>query len=252
MHRKEFHARSKQVCDECSREFTTKYILAIHLTVEHNRLDFLHIVEKKAKARKTIKCTMCYKKFKTEAEMEKHRLQDHTELSKVCTQCGERFSTTKILVQHVNNAHKRVKYNQENKAKFVCKLCGASFPQRFRLRVHEGNVHGVGQVNFRCSHCLKCFNRRYEFELHQYAHTDKKPFQCLDCDQSFKRAAALKLHRRNKHNDGVSDEQQFNCTLCPLAFKNKDYLRSHVRKVHHMSLQEALSQSKTEFDSSMW
>lgn len=243
----EYHQRLtiRAQCEFCTKSFVTKYSLLLHYRIRHAEQNFdipdfvrsdrlSHRDDLEVRAGE-FRCYMCKKYFASREKLKQHRKTHSEEDLRVCPYCAKTFNHKKSFAHHVylKHTHKE-KYENKN---FVCNECGAGFNSEYNLKTHRGNAHGVGEINFTCSHCLKGFFRINEYEKHMIVHSDVRPFQCATCGRAFKRETSLKMHRENIHD--LREEDKTKCLLCEGVFKNQRFMRSHVRKVHKMSLAQA-------------
>ena len=54
-------------------------------------------------------------------------------------------------------------------------------------------------LNLPCDVCGKRFPNKRRLEVHQIIHTDKKPFQCDQCDRAFNQPANMMTHKKKMH-----------------------------------------------------
>ncbi|KRX08907.1 hypothetical protein PPERSA_09011 [Pseudocohnilembus persalinus] len=101
---------------------------------------------------------------------------------------------------------------------------------------NENNLTQKQKKNFVCTfeNCGKLFDSKSHFQRHQLTHTDKKIFNCTECQKSFKRKDQLKAHM-NQH----SQQKTFVCPFqnCQQEFTFKGSLDHHTRTKHTDSYQ---------------
>merc|ERR1712222_268891 len=77
---------------------------------------------------------------------------------------------------------------------------------------------------------LLCSERH--LESHMLIHTDQKPFQCDQCDQSFRQKQLLKRHQNLYHNPAyvppAPKEKTHECPECGRSFRHKGNLIRHM------------------------
>merc|ERR1712020_731617 len=79
-------------------------------------------------------------------------------------------------------------------------------------------------------------------ESHMLIHTDQKPFECDQCDQSFRQRQLLKRHQNLYHNPNYvppePKEKTHECPECARSFRHKGNL------IRHMALHDPDSTAK--------
>ena len=66
---------------------------------------------------------------------------------------------------------------------------------------------------------------------HRWIHTDHKPHQCKQCDQSFRHKNHLKHHEAKVHGK----KKEFECDICHKTFCYNYELRNHKKNSHESS-----------------
>lgn len=81
-------------------------------------------------------------------------------------------------------------------------------------------------------------------ESHILIHTDQKPYQCAQCEQSFRQKQLLKRHVNLYHNPNYvppsPKEKTHQCPTCSRAFRHKGNL------IRHMAVHDPDSAAKAE------
>lgn len=62
---------------------------------------------------------------------------------------------------------------------------------------------------------------------HKRNHTGELPYQCLNCDESFKLKSDLKKHQEKLHQD----VKPFSCSICNKSFALRSVMKNHM-KIH--------------------
>ena len=66
----------------------------------------------------------------------------------------------------------------------------------------------IVDLNLPCDVCGKRFPNRGRLRLHQIIHTDKKPYQCDQCDRAFNQPANMSTHKKKMHFNHTEDFQE--------------------------------------------
>ncbi|XP_067870125.1 gastrula zinc finger protein XlCGF71.1-like [Heterodontus francisci] len=117
-------------------------------------------------------CSMCWKVFTQLSHLQRHQLVHFDERPFKCSNCEKSFQSKNYLLRH-----QRV---HTEETPFTC----------IEYKSKEGYVEPVhqvhtGEIPFTCSVCGKGFARLSHFTDHQFVQSDKRPFKCSDCEQSF-------------------------------------------------------------------
>ncbi|XP_059621290.1 zinc finger protein 62 homolog [Phlebotomus argentipes] len=119
---------------------------------------------------KRLKCDMCQKTFRTEAEVEEHR-RIHIPISQL-------------------------------QDLYECDVCPKKFRMKLTLIKHK-RLHASGQMTeMFCQVCGKRFINANMLQLHMQKHANEapRPFRCELCGRYFKKIKYLNQHRKNNHN----------------------------------------------------
>ncbi|XP_033753470.1 zinc finger E-box-binding homeobox protein zag-1-like isoform X22 [Pecten maximus] len=124
-------------------------------------------------------CGVCNQAFDTESEFKKHKSEQHSS-----------FNTDMGLVGpfHIDLNDMQKRHTCEDCGKIFESLSGKS---RHVLRCHSNATCYI------CEICNKRCENLSSFRFHQAKHSDKRPFQCQQCGQSYKHK-----HHLNKHQAG--------------------------------------------------
>ena len=146
---KERRKLNKFVCQNCSKDFSSKQCLENHMK--------LHADERK------FECDICKKKFVTEATLNSHKkLHLNTLRSFGCPHCDKKLNNASNLARHVRSVHFEL---STDKRQFGCKTCGKLFKDPSALKIHE-KIHS-GIKPHACNDCSKAFLTNAQLKIHQ-------------------------------------------------------------------------------------
>ncbi|XP_014372942.1 zinc finger and BTB domain-containing protein 1 isoform X3 [Alligator sinensis] len=106
----------------------------------------------------------------------KKQLYKHSTCPFRCPNCGQRFETENLVVEHMSNCLDQDLFKnaimeeneRDHRRKHFCNLCGKGFYQRCHLREHY-TVH-TKEKQFVCQTCGKQFLRERQLRLHNDMH----------------------------------------------------------------------------------
>ncbi|XP_053612967.1 zinc finger protein 878-like [Plodia interpunctella] len=185
-------------CPECDKQFASARLLASHRAVHSSK--------------KPYACKYCERRFRHESTRNTHHRTHTGEKPYVCSTCGKTFIQNSNLRLHMRThtgerpyeckscsrrftsgsslkSHERT---HTDELKHACTHCGKKYTRtnlRAHMRVHEG-VHCA----FSCSACARRFPSARRLRDHCRLHTGEKPFECLNCTQTFRTKSQLKHH----------------------------------------------------------
>jgi hypothetical protein len=195
----------------------------------------------------------------SQGEMALHFIQAHTDTDQglECTECGYKTSQRSHLTDHINAAHRQMKY--------CCDLCDFQTKWKNRIKSHKVSVHKVGGLP--CPSCdytaseswvlsqhVKVVHRLvgqdygnfhiccYRLKTGDTDNLDPR-YQCGYCDYRASQKSHLKTHVDAIHqqvcfeclatnNSLVSFQLMFCCDMCPYQTKWKSRLKSHTKAKH--------------------
>lgn len=234
------HRKSTHICDQCSRTFTSRDALKVHLRLKH---DYYHSLFPHY-------CKHCDAGFTIKSEYQIH-LENHKSAPSLlhCLYCPESYENSALLKAHTLSEHKR-----QTRA-FKCGICPKFFyslpSYNMHKKVHTGETHN-------CDQCLLTFTKLSGLKFHYKVHLpmeQRDHYYCDQCPAHYVNKKTLKDHKtmshssddvrnyecrycpskfklqghRHCHEQRVHGERNIPCPNCPLLFPHKDYLKSHLR-----------------------
>ncbi|XP_023721902.1 endothelial zinc finger protein induced by tumor necrosis factor alpha-like [Cryptotermes secundus] len=170
------------LCEFCSKEFSTRERLEIHVrnhTGEH-----------------PFQCKKCDKSYISQHSLHLHQLISHRVYKKqikcafICHICGKTFTSKNSLNMHLNI--------HTGKRPFKCKICSKAFTQKGGLVQHI--LYHTDMRSYVCTLCGKAFLRNSHLKIHIQTHTGEKPHKCDICGHAFSQLGDMKKHRRKLHS----------------------------------------------------
>lgn len=132
-----------------------------------------------------------------------------------CHLCNQEFHVFRTLTTHLN----------EHYANCICDVCGRSFINSKRLKVHN-RTHEKG--HFPCSECGKVLKTKTSRANHMESAHTKRVIKCQICYKPMKH-----YNDRIKHMSEVhSITHKFKCPICFKEYNIKHYLATHIRQTH--------------------
>lgn len=210
-HLKSVHSDAKNhVCDLCGKGFPTRKQLASHL-MRHRRPQKQH----HSNLPGHYICDICGKEFNFRITLKRHVFNIHTNESKFqCTECDKVLVSAEGLKLHLRS------HSEDQMV--VCDLCGHSFTQAYRLRVHMARHEREGNV-YRCHICNRVCRDPKKLELHIKSHTGETEHSCAPCQRHFATNRHYRLHMKRMH------ESEANCPICDKLFPTEAKMKSHIR-----------------------
>ena len=230
------HLSRKLMCEICGKEYESKYALNEHTKKEHG-------MEK-------IVCDCCYRAFSNEQDLEFHKQKLHPSIK--CEFCNESFQKgSEKLRSHIQLLHKetkcevcgkylgapkalkRHKQSYHSGVQWKCDICGKNLSCKDTLNEHKkwhfGKSRSITSKNFKCDQCDKTFVRPSALKIHVADVHSDRILKCALCDANYKAYASLKRHEKEVH---FHDGTMYSCDVCGKTFNTKPKLKQHTNIVH--------------------
>lgn len=156
-------------------------------------------------------CSQCDKRFRLNAHLVSHQRIHNQEKPYSCTECEKCFSLNGYLLLHMRRHHGKRKHHRLQK----------NFLQKGNSIINTETRTSPNP--FQCNQCEKSFRLRAHLGSHKRKHKREK-HQCTECGKIFHRMGTLLLHQRTH-----KDEKPYKCTVCEKSFRIKTRLVIHQR-----------------------
>ena len=157
-----------------------------------------------------VRCKVCRKRFPTATMLRAHRTV-HTDMKRVCKECGRTFHRQHHYNRHIKmhrnteiqkqrrrsnvNKFKRVTDFSDQRCKgksHICLLCGENLASTTRLLEH---IHAHTKMTpLRCRVCYRDFKDKESLWRHQPVHLMETAYVCGLCSNTFRTARQVKTH----------------------------------------------------------
>ncbi|PSN38783.1 hypothetical protein C0J52_18680 [Blattella germanica] len=257
VYHKAIHSNKSLSCDICQKTFKRKKSLSDHMNSHTQKLKIACPICKKIfstkgnlirhlkAACKYIICIVCRETLSTIADLEEHRLTQHSkeefkEAAKsynvseflYCATCSLHITGIPAMEKHMASEHDVTKL-------FKCIKCTWCFLNDEQLQEHSDSCRmklasevpltRKPKYDGKCKICLKFISlKRNDVKKHilQF-HKDYRPFHCKFCPKTFPTDYGLRRHRL-RHNNILA----YTCRKCNQKFENASILRRHINSIH--------------------
>ena len=216
-HKKFRHVTNEQLsempchCHKCEEKFDNSVDLNDHLKYCLADAD-----------KKNLKCCFCKSaNWLSNIAVERHSVEDHQSLSKVCHICDAVLSMITIG-RHIKGVH------QEKK--FKCSECEKTFKYHRSITLHKLKVHNDTSVTHHsCKYCDKKFVQKKRLDDHvNLKHTKKHSYKCPQCNYTTLMKDGIKEHIKVVHEKRI-------VAVCPYGcgkeFTKKAWVyQNHLKK----------------------
>ena len=216
-HYKHDHLKERAHCSYCSKSYTNKRYLSIHLDDQHP--------EKSGKP-KTFICRNfgCDASFSCSENLSVHNkkhVQRKASIPKLCPTCGGYF---KLLKVHISRAHKGFQ-------RLPCPVCGKMSKGKELLKKHIRSIHSHRET-VSCHICSKMVTKS-ALRGHVKMVHDKIRHTCTYCKKSYVKRGDLKSHINSVHQ-GIKSP----CRFCHMQFQRASDRNRHEKNSHSPKLQK--------------
>merc|ERR1719509_133868 len=179
--------------------------------------------EKRETGENILSCNVCQGILPSEASLEVHMKIHALDQQLDCkkSECDKKFSTQRLLWDHMLTKHGETKDNYMNK-RIKCDSCDKVFDNPSRLRWHM--MKHSETKNFHCDLCPKRFKRVQTLRIHTKSHLEIYDYVCTDCGKKYLSTSALHNHKMTQH----APEHVFSCDECGKMYPNKGRLSVHM------------------------
>ena len=145
-------------CHMCSKGFFQKRKLLRHEVADHRE-------QSRKNGKLSKKCSFCEAAFLNASELKKHMRKKHASEGLLqCSTCKKDFLYKSWHDKHVENCCIKIDIQ------YSCDMCGAHFPDAYRLKLHQRRVHDKEKSHI-CSFCdFRAFSKT-SVKLHERTHT---------------------------------------------------------------------------------
>ncbi|XP_058835817.1 gastrula zinc finger protein XlCGF46.1-like [Topomyia yanbarensis] len=165
--------KSRHMCEQCGKTFTTIANLKIHKYSHGGKLPF--------------SCNLCGKRMESNFKLKIHLMRHKGIKQHTCPECGLKKTTITELKTHMN-------YHTRDK-QYPCETCGAVFYSIGNKLRHVRIVH-QGIKAYSCTYCDLSFGKAETLKHHVMTHTGEKPHACDLCGKRFIQPTALQTHKK--------------------------------------------------------
>ncbi|KAF9419613.1 hypothetical protein HW555_003891, partial [Spodoptera exigua] len=228
------HHKSWFQCFFCQQDFMEINLLRDHMLQTHADID-VEIKKIKRYPRSlqieisNLECRQCHLSLTDVISMCRHFVDVHKKVIyneciadyKVngspysCHLCGQQFHVFRTLTTHLN----------EHYANCICDVCGKSFLNSKRLKVHK-RTHENG--DFPCTECGKVLKTKTSKANHMESAHSNRIIKCQICLKPMKHYNDRIKHMSEEHNI----THKFKCHICSREYNIKHYLATHIRQTH--------------------
>ncbi|CAK1591897.1 unnamed protein product [Parnassius mnemosyne] len=211
-------------CDGSSKKFSTKDILAKHISYSHNTQKNSVTTAVRTQVEQTpvpqltetFNCDICEFKTSQKRCILAHLNAHVAEQVYCCNNCDYKCVRKDRLQTHMK-IHTGEKH-------FWCHICKYQCIHKSSLQTHM-RIH-TGEKPFSCHICKYQCIQKSSLQTHMKIHTGEKPFSCHICKYQCIRKSNLQAHMKIH-----TGEKPFSCHICKYQCIHKSSLQTHM-KIH--------------------
>lgn len=210
-HIKAHTAKRDLECFHCTKKFTKKSLLALHMQTHLTERKFICNVDECRKAFKTYNSYYAHKR--------KHQSTNSARYN--CASCDKIFSSHSVLLSHVKT------HTGET---FTCHFdgCTKAYTHKQNLNMHLLTAHIQSGTVFTCEVCDKTLSNSNALRIHlAKVHKAEKNIDCEECAMKFASRQLLEVHKIQLHQP-----RALNCEFCNYSANYKADLSKHIEKCH--------------------
>ncbi|XP_034089248.1 zinc finger and BTB domain-containing protein 16-A [Gymnodraco acuticeps] len=163
------------------------------------------------------RCNVCGVELPDNEAVEQHKKMHSGMKTYGCELCGKSFLDSLRLRMHL------LSHSAGEKA-IVCDQCGAQFQTEESLESHR-KIHTGSDMALFCLLCGKRFQAQPALQQHMEVHAGVRSYICSECNRTFPSHTALKRHIRS-HTAG---DHPYECEFCGSCFRDESTLKGHKR-----------------------
>ncbi|KAK3866430.1 hypothetical protein Pcinc_028037 [Petrolisthes cinctipes] len=172
-----------------------------------------------------MECPVCPVRYSIKKHLLSHLKNFHSSGYEItCTECNKKFMDYNVYETHLAKEH-------SSGAIRTCEVCEKeimALDYENHLSLHEEEASAKGEaLPHVCNLCQASFMFVTKLYLHKHhEHSNLFPFQCNECERTFRTERMLKSHRWG-HKYGSHQ-----CPACRLKYRQVDQLKRHLLVVH--------------------
>ncbi len=220
-------------CPACDFKAANKRAVKTHILREHEK--------------NFVDCPGCDKVFLEQA-LKEHVKRVHSKLAKEF-KCH--YDNCEFVTKVKSTLYQHFKFKHE-KHKFICDLCGKTFPYNALLKKHKNEIH-LGLKSYVCDKCGKGFGEPQKLQKHRdqpscdFLTNRDTHYKCDECDMEYDMLKAYIAHHKRCHGSfppNVGDVGPVHlCDQCPAVYLSPLGLKNH-KAVEHLGMEKRKEKPK--------